>query len=179
MRRLRWVSGLALLVISTACYHATIETGASPSGEVISKSFASGWILGLVPPSTVSTAAKCPAGPARIETQLSFVNQLVAWLTLYIYTPMEIKVTCAASSASAVAPPTAPPAVASPAPSDTVPPAPEPLRLPPGTQWIASIAQKLYYPANCEAARNLPESDRLYFASEPGPQSGFKRSIAC
>jgi hypothetical protein len=31
-----------------------------------------------------------------VETQLSFVNQLVSFLTLSIYTPMEIKVTCAA-----------------------------------------------------------------------------------
>jgi hypothetical protein len=92
----RWLSAFALLALSIGCYHATIETGASPSAEVISKSFASGWIYGLVPPSTVSTAAKCPAGAAKVETQLSFVNQLVSLLTLGIYTPMAIKVTCAA-----------------------------------------------------------------------------------
>src|SRR5688572_21394702 len=83
-------------VLSLGCYHATIETGAPASNEVISKSFASGWVFGLVPPSTVATAAKCPNGVSKVETQLSFVNQLVSWLTLYIYTPMSIKVTCAA-----------------------------------------------------------------------------------
>jgi hypothetical protein len=91
----RWVSALALCGLSIACYHATVETGASPSAEVINKSFASSWIYGLVPPRTVSTAAKCPAGPAIVETRRSFVNQLVGILTLGIYTPMEIKVTCA------------------------------------------------------------------------------------
>jgi len=89
-------AAMAGLVLSLGCYHATIETGAPPSNEVISKSFASGWIFGLVPPSTVAAAAKCPDGVARVETQLSFVNQLVSFLTLYIYTPMSIKVTCAA-----------------------------------------------------------------------------------
>ena len=99
---------LTLLLLAgsgTACYHATIETGATPSTTVIRKGFASGWIYGLVPPSTVSTASQCPTGVARVETQLSFVNQLVSFLTLGIYTPMEIVVTCAASgSASANAP---------------------------------------------------------------------------
>jgi hypothetical protein len=84
-------------VLSLGCYHATVETGATPSPEVIDKSFASGWIYGLVPPSTISTAAKCPNGPAKVETKLSFVNQLVSFLTLGIYTPMQITVTCAAS----------------------------------------------------------------------------------
>jgi Bor protein len=92
-----WLSGFALCAASLACYHATIETGATPSTEVVEKSFASGWIFGLVPPSTVSTAERCANGPAKVETQLSFVNELVSWLTLGIYTPMSIKVTCAAT----------------------------------------------------------------------------------
>lgn len=86
----------ASLIATAGCYHATVETGATPSTEVIEKSFASAWIYGLVPPSTVSTAAKCPNGVAKVETQLSFVNQVVSFLTLGIYTPMQIKVTCGA-----------------------------------------------------------------------------------
>ena len=90
------LSLLATLVLfSTGCYRATIETGASPSAQVIEKPWASGWILGLVPPSTVETAQRCPNGVAKIETQLSFANQLVNFLTGGIYTPMSIRVTCA------------------------------------------------------------------------------------
>jgi hypothetical protein len=62
---------------------------------VIDKAWASSWIIGLVPPSTVETQAKCPNGVSKVETQLSFLNMLVAALTLDIYTPMSIKVTCA------------------------------------------------------------------------------------
>lgn len=89
-------SAIALAVLLSGCYHATVDTGRMPSPQVIEKSFASGWILGLVPPSTVATAAKCPDGVAKVETQLSFVNQLVSFITVGIYTPMSIKATCAA-----------------------------------------------------------------------------------
>ena len=85
-----------VVVVSGGCYHATIETGAAPSAQVVEESFAKGWIYGLVPPSTVETASRCPNGVARVETQLSFVNQLVGLFTFGIFTPMSIKVTCAA-----------------------------------------------------------------------------------
>ena len=90
-----------LLVTLPACYHATIETGLPPSPKVIEKNFASGWIYGLVPPSPVKAMSECPSGVSRVETQLSFVNQLVNILTLGIYTPMSIKVTCASGGRSA------------------------------------------------------------------------------
>lgn len=88
---------VACCVALGACYHATITTGATPSSDQISKPWASGWIFGLVPPATVETAAKCPNGVAQVETQLSFLNQLVGFLTFGIYTPMSILVTCAAA----------------------------------------------------------------------------------
>ncbi len=88
---------ISLLVVLAGCYHATIETGLPPSAQTHEKSFASGWIYGLVPPSTVETASRCANGAARVETKLSFVNGLVSILTLGIYTPMSIKVTCAAA----------------------------------------------------------------------------------
>jgi hypothetical protein len=95
MSRLPRLIGIPAVVLCAGCYHATVETGAAPSNVVIHKSFASGWIFGLVPPSTIETQSRCPNGVAKVETQLSFVNQLVNFLTLGIYTPMEIKVTCA------------------------------------------------------------------------------------
>ena len=90
---------LVTVLASTGCYHATISTGAPTSLEVIEQPFASSYIYGLVPPKTVETAAKCPSGVAKVETRQSFLNGLVGALTLGIYTPMTIKVTCAARSA--------------------------------------------------------------------------------
>ncbi len=97
--RRRSTALLVAALLLPACYHATVETGAKPSTLVIKKGFASGWVYGLVPPKTVETASRCPDGVARVETQLSFVNQLVSFLTLGIYTPMEIIVTCAEPAA--------------------------------------------------------------------------------
>ena len=49
----------------------------------------------MVPPKTVETASRCPNGVAKVETQVSFLNALVALITSFIYTPMTIVVTCA------------------------------------------------------------------------------------
>lgn len=91
----RTLAILAFAALLPACYHATIQTGAAPGPVQIEERWASGWILGLVPPSTVETTERCPAGVARVETELSFLNQLVSALTMGIYTPMQIVVTCA------------------------------------------------------------------------------------
>jgi Bor protein len=93
--------GMAAL---SGCYHATIDTGVAPSHVVIQKRWASGWIFGLVAPSTTATAAQCPSGVAKVETKLSFLNGLVSTLTMSIYTPMTVRVTCAEGSATAAAP---------------------------------------------------------------------------
>lgn len=97
---------LTILIIAcstlfiTGCYHANISTGLEPSNEVIDNTFASAWIYGLVPPDVVRAQDECTYGVSRVETRLSFVNMLVGNLTLGIYTPMHIKVTCAASGSA-------------------------------------------------------------------------------
>lgn len=100
--RSRNIGLICFIALTSACYHATIDTGLTPSTQTLEKAWASGWIYGLVPPSPVETAQKCPNGVAKVETQLSFANQLVSFLTLGIYTPMEIKVTCAQGRTSSL-----------------------------------------------------------------------------
>ena len=95
MRRFGLLAFLAL----AACHHATIATGVKPSTVTLEQRWASSWIGGLVPPHTVETAAKCPEGVAKVETRLGFLNMLVGIITLGIYTPMDIRVTCAESAA--------------------------------------------------------------------------------
>lgn len=89
---------MACILSVSGCYHATVVTGATPSTTTVTQEWASSWVYGLVPPKTVETAAKCPHGVAQVETQLPFVNMLVGFLTLGIYTPMSIVATCAEKS---------------------------------------------------------------------------------
>lgn len=84
------------------CYHATIDTGLQPSGQQVEKKWAHGFVYGLVPPETIETMSKCPNGVAKVQTQLSFLNQLASALTWGLYTPMTIRVDCAAVGTAAL-----------------------------------------------------------------------------
>lgn len=97
LRRAATGTALLLTVGLSACFHATIDTGRRPSGETIERPWAHSFVYGLVPPATVETAGRCPNGVARVETQQSFLNGLVAFLTFSLYTPMTITVQCAAA----------------------------------------------------------------------------------
>ena len=94
MHRLRSTAVLVAFLLA-GCYHATITTGRTPSAVVVEDRWADSWIYGLVPPDTINVGQRCPNGVARVDTQLSFLNQLVGALTLGIYTPMDVRVTCA------------------------------------------------------------------------------------
>jgi hypothetical protein len=96
MRSLRLALILAGLVPLAGCYHTVIDTGRASTGIVtVDEEWAPCWAWGLVPPPKVDSASKCPSGVSRVETQLSFLNALVGIVTLGIYTPMQINVTCA------------------------------------------------------------------------------------
>jgi hypothetical protein len=95
MKKAMTACALGLVLLTGACYHATIESGLEPGEQKVTQKWAMGFAWGLVPPSTVNTQAQCPNGVAKVETQHSFLNSLVAGLTSGIVTPMEITVTCA------------------------------------------------------------------------------------
>ena len=92
---------LPLLCLSLgACYHANVETGRAPGAQKIEKGWAASWLAGAIPPQTVD-AKTCANGVSRVETQHSPLNYMVGVLTLALYTPMSITVTCAAPPAAA------------------------------------------------------------------------------
>lgn len=100
MKRKRW-SSLALVVfLGSGCYHQTFQTGMAAGPTVIDKPFVPGWLWGLVPNTEVDVRRECPMGVAVVETETSFVNGLVSAVTLGIFTPQHVRVTCASRSAS-------------------------------------------------------------------------------
>ena len=99
----------ALLLLSAGCYHASIESGMKPGTNKIEEEWASGWAWGLVGPQPIEAQSKCTGGVSKVETEHSFLNGLVGVLTLGIYTPMHLTVTCAGgASADIPLPATAP-----------------------------------------------------------------------
>lgn len=98
------VVALSLLALtSSACYHAVVETGRPASSQVINQPWAMSFVFGLIPPPVVETASACPNGVAKVETQHSFLNSLVAIVTFSLVTPMQITVTCASGSMGSAA----------------------------------------------------------------------------
>jgi hypothetical protein len=106
-------SSAALLLLAVmGCYHATVETGAAASEQVVERCCEAGFLGGLIPPKTVRSEAACPSGVARVETSRSFSNVVFTVLTAGLYSPMSVRITCATAPAVAAAQGPAPPAAA-------------------------------------------------------------------
>jgi len=103
MQLRRCLAALVALCL-TGCYHASVETGRAPGGQRIEQGWAGSYFGGLIGPSTVEARSACPHGVSRVETKHSFLNGLVGGLTLAIYTPMSIEVTCAAPAVASQVP---------------------------------------------------------------------------
>jgi len=94
MRR-RVIALVAAAAALSGCYHVTVIS-AAPAATVIDKPWQHSFVIGLVPPAEVNTFDQCASGVAKVETEISFVNGLVGLLTQSIYTPLHLRVTCAA-----------------------------------------------------------------------------------
>jgi len=92
----------ALLLLTTGCFHASVDSGMKPGAEKIEKEWASSWVFGLVAPEPIEAKTQCPSGVAKVETEHSFLNALVAFFTLQIYTPMHLTVTCGTGATAEV-----------------------------------------------------------------------------
>ena len=98
----------ALLLLSAGCYHASIESGMKPGNNKIEEEWASGWAWGLVGPEPIQAQSQCTSGVSKVETEHSFLNGLVGVVTLGIYTPMHLTVTCAGGPTAEAPQPVAP-----------------------------------------------------------------------
>jgi len=66
----------------------------------VDKPWVTGWFWGLVPAAEIDVRQQCPRGTAIVETEMSFMNGLASAVTLGIYTPQHVRVTCASGTAS-------------------------------------------------------------------------------
>ena len=88
---------LAVLFLAGACYHQVVNTGLTPSSTTIEKPWVATYVWGLVAAQPIDVRLQCPNSVAVVETQQSFANGLVGALTLGLYAPQTVKITCAGS----------------------------------------------------------------------------------
>lgn len=100
MNRKRWSSLALVAVFGAGCFHQVVQTGNPAGSTVVDKAFVPGWLFGLVPNTPVDVRRECPMGVAVVETETSFVNGLVGAITIGIFTPQHVRITCASRSAS-------------------------------------------------------------------------------
>jgi Bor protein len=93
---MRWASLASIIVLATGCYHYTFEQRQPAPGEALIRHErrVPTWLNGLVGTGSVDTAQYC-AQPVRTELQVRATDVLLSLVTLLIYTPHTLYVTCA------------------------------------------------------------------------------------
>ena len=84
-----------VLAQTSGCYYAVIDTGRPQSVRTVEETWAPSYVGGMVPPRLEQFVERCPHGAARVEVFRSPRNMLVTALTLGIYAPSTVQVTCA------------------------------------------------------------------------------------
>ena len=90
---------VALGLAVSGCYHQVVQTGRTPGSTVVEKPWTATWLWGIVPATPIDVTRDCPSGIATVETKQSFMNGLVGVLTLGIFSPRDVRVTCASGTA--------------------------------------------------------------------------------
>ncbi|HKN67008.1 MAG TPA: hypothetical protein VJW73_12070 [Gemmatimonadaceae bacterium] len=93
---MRKLAPLFAALLLAGCYHVTVVTSAAPPGTHVNREWQNSFVIGLVPPPELNVKDQCPQGVTKVETERSFLNGLVSYLTSSIYTPMHTEVTCSA-----------------------------------------------------------------------------------
>jgi Bor protein len=97
MKRLGRVALLAVLLAGTACYKATFIRDPSAVKGVESDRWLDYWFWGLMNEQDINVRDFCPDGRvAQVVTGGNFGTGIVNLLTLGIYAPRKVYVTCAA-----------------------------------------------------------------------------------
>jgi len=97
---LRPILLVAALLLLPGCYQAQITTDRTPSDTVVEEKWVASYLNGLVP-AKVDVSEDCPNGIAAAQRNFSFLNGLVSTVTLGIYLPHTVVVTCAADQSMA------------------------------------------------------------------------------
>ena len=93
---------VALGLTLSGCFHQVVQTGRTPGTTVVKKPWTATWLWGIVPAKPIDVTRDCPSGIATVETKQTFMNGLVGAVTLGIFTPRDVTVTCASGTARGI-----------------------------------------------------------------------------
>jgi len=86
--------GLAAAIACVGCHTMRFEVGDGQVGKVVHERKAF-YIAGLVPTNKVDVREFCPAGAVAVSEETTFVDGLLGFFTLSIYTPRSSTFYCA------------------------------------------------------------------------------------
>jgi hypothetical protein len=99
MKAGRLVALVVVCLAASGCFRQVVQTGRTPGPIVIDMPWTNSFFWGLVAPAPIDVSAQCQSGLATVVTEQSFMNGLVSLLTLGIYSPRHVTITCATGSA--------------------------------------------------------------------------------
>ena len=100
LARLRLGLAVAGCTLLSGCFHQVVSTGLAPGTTKVEKPWTSTFIFGLVEAKPINVQKECPGGVAFVESKFTVLNWLGAAVTLGIWYPWDVTVTCAAGRAS-------------------------------------------------------------------------------
>ena len=98
MNRKLKCAALVLGLAAAGCYRVAYETDL-PAGGPVRTQTATFFLGGLIGETTVDLQALCPNGVARWQNEASPVDTILTYVTVGIFTPRTITVTCAGGRA--------------------------------------------------------------------------------
>ena len=89
----------AAVLLGSGCYRQVVQTGRTPSQTVIDNPWVHTFLWGLVAAKPIDVTSQCRSGIATVVTEQTFMNGLGSVLTLGIWGPRHVTITCATGSA--------------------------------------------------------------------------------
>ena len=90
----------ALLAGLGGCYKVNYQTGL-PGGGAKHTTKVSHFLFGAAGGGNIDVNGMCPNGVATVHEEHSFVDQILAGITLFIYSPTSVEVECAGNKSAA------------------------------------------------------------------------------
>ncbi|MEP7380517.1 MAG: hypothetical protein ABI910_02460 [Gemmatimonadota bacterium] len=93
---------VASVMLLSGCYHQVVATGLSAGTTKIDKPWTSTFIFGLVEAKPIDVREQCKSGVAFVDSRFEVLNWLGAVVTLGIWVPWHVTVTCASGGSASL-----------------------------------------------------------------------------